>query len=500
MGDVTSEALEQATITGVRWLAFMRVASETIALLAAVVLARLVTPAEFGRGAVALIFIMLSVMLTFEGFASALVQRASVSQADRRAAMLMSIVGGCILSLAVYAAPVWRPLFGARTAELIQLSSPSMLIASLGGVSRAAVWRKLDFRRVSTIDGMSLVVGSAASVSLAFAGAEAEAIVIGGLVQTATTTLLLLIAEPPPLPGWSGRSQRQIVAFGIPAALAALVDTLFRNIDYAILAARLPAAQAGFYYRAFNVGVVYQDKLSRIMTQIGFPLYSRVVDRDELRRLHERVARLHAVVIFPLLASLVVLAPLLVPLVFGAAWTPAVVPTQILVVAGMVAAILTGYPQLMLALGRPRALLHFNIAMLVVYAGAVFAASSHGLVAVSITVGAVHLAILAGVYRFLLQRYMGISLLRLVPELGPAVVGCLALLAVTVPLASVLGHAWPRAATVAVTGSVGMMTYALVLRTGFPAAWADLNNLLVRVFPILVRVQRRRTLNPAAAP
>ncbi|MGH2866388.1 MAG: oligosaccharide flippase family protein, partial [Solirubrobacteraceae bacterium] len=370
----------------------MRVASETVALAAAVALARLVSPADFGRAAVALIFIVLGVMLTFEGFASALVQRPSVQDADRRAAMLLSLVGGCLLSLAAYgAAPLWQALFGSRTAALIQLASPGMLIAALGSVSRATVWRSLNFRRVSTIDLVSLLVASLASVALAIAGLGADAIVIGGLAGLATTTLLLVVAEPPPLPRWSWRSQRQIAAFGLPAALAALVDTLFHNVDYAILAARLPAAQAGFYYRAFNVGVVYQDKLSRIMMQIAFPVYSRTRDRDELRRLHERAARVHAAVIFPLLAALIALAPLLVPLVFGPAWKPAVVPTQILAVAGMVAAILTGYPQVMLAIGRPKALLQFNLGMLIVYGVAILAASSYGLIVVSVVAASVYL-------------------------------------------------------------------------------------------------------------
>lgn len=493
--------LDEATVSGVRWLTVMRAISETVGLLAAVVLARLVTPAEFGRAAVALIIIMLSVLLTFEGFASALVQRAEVSEADRRAAMLMSIAGGSLLTVAVYAAPIWQPLFGARTAVLIQLAAPSMVVASLGGVSRATVWRRLDFRRVGLVDGMSLLIGSATAVVLAAAGLGAKAIVIGGLVQTATTTVLLVMSAPPPVPGWSASSQRGIASFGVPAALAALVDTLFHNIDYVILAARLTAAQTGFYYRAFNVGVVYQDKLSRIMTQVGFPLYSRVENRDELRRMHERVARLHAVVIFPLLALLIVLAPILVPLVFGPAWRPAVVPTQILVGAGMVAAILTGYPQVMLAIGRPRALLKFNLAMLLVYAGAIFAASSYGLVAVSITASCTYGLILVGVYRFLLRRYFGISLLGLVSELGPALVSCLALLAVTGPLAALCGPVWPRAGTAAMTGSAGLLAYALVLRVGFPAAWSDLSKLLVRVFPILDRPRRGAALSaPSAAP
>jgi O-antigen/teichoic acid export membrane protein len=487
-----SGSLDDATVSGVRWLAVMRVVSETIGLGAAVALARLISPADFGRAAVAMIFITIGVMLTFEGFASALVQRPEVDDADRQTAMLMSIVGGCVLAVIIYAlaTPVWRPLFGARTAALIQLVSPSVLIAALGGVSRATVWRRLDFRKVSMVDAISLFAGSVVAVGLAGAGMGARAIVIGGIVQTAVTTLMLVIAAPPPWPRWTGGSQRAIVGFGIPAALAALVDTLFRNVDYAILAARAPAATAGFYYRAFNVGVVYQDKLSRIMTQIAFPVYSRTADREQLRRMHERAARVHAAVIFPLLASLIALAPTLVPFVFGSPWRPAVVPTQILAGAGMVAAILTGYPQVMLAIGRPRSLLNFNMAMLLVYGTAVLLASRHGLVVVAVTVTAVYLVILVGVYRLLLQRHVGITLWRLIPELGPAIAGCVALLAVAVPLTHLLGPL-PRIVNAAGAGSAGLAAYAMVLRVLFRPAWQDVVTLVVRVFPQITRIRRR---------
>jgi lipopolysaccharide exporter len=499
--DEEAQTLREATLTGVRWLVMMRGASEVSNFVAAVVLARLLSPADFGRAAVSLIFVMLGVMLTFEGFASALVQKPEVSDQDRRVAMLMSLIGGSVLSLAVYGltGPVWRPLFGPGAAGLIQLISPAMLIAALGGVSRATVWRSLDFRRVSMIDMVSTLGGSIAAVAFAAAGLGAKSIALGGLVQTIATTALLVTAAPPPLPRWSRASQRGITAFGLPAALAALVDTLFRNIDYAILEARLPAAQAGFYYRAFNVGVVYQQKLSQVMVQIAFPVYSRAGAREQVRAIHERAARVHAVVIFPMLATMVALAPLIVPMVFGPQWKPAVVPTQILCVAGGIQAILTGYPQLMLAIGRPRTLLFFNLAVLVIYATAITLAADSGLVVVSIVAASVYVAVLVGVYRILLQRYIGISLWRIIPELGPAFAGSLALVVVTLPIADGLRSFCPAPVTVIVAASAGLFGYAVILRSFFRAAWDDFYTLLVRIVPPLGRVERLRR-RPVTAP
>jgi O-antigen/teichoic acid export membrane protein len=199
----------------------------------------------------------------------------------------------------------------------------------------------------------------------------------------------------------------------------------------------------------------------------------------------------HAAVIFPLLASLIVLGPVLIPFVLGGEWIPAVRPAQILAVAGMVAAVLTGYPQVMLAVGRPRALLNFNVAMLIGYAAIVAAVAQQGLITISIAVVVGYLAILAGVYRFMLQRHLGISIGRLVPELGPAVVGCLALAVIDEPLRRLLYPAIGAAPTIVIAGSAGIAAYCLALRFVSRATWNDLSGLAARVLPLPSAVSAR---------
>ncbi len=161
-------------------------------------------------------------------------------------------------------------------------------------------------------------------------------------------------------------------------------------------------------------------------------------------------------------------------------------PTQILAVAGMVAAILTGYPQVMLALGRPRALLRFNLAMLLGYAAVIALAASHGLIVVSIVVAAFYLAILAGVYRLLLRRHLGISIRGLLSELGPALAGCVALAAVAVPLQALLSPVLAPLPALALVGAAGLAAYVGTLRAVSPPAWRDLALLLARVLPVPV--------------
>ena len=243
--------------------------------------------------------------------------------------------------------------------------------------------------------------------------------------------------------------------------------------------------------------MVYQQKLSGVMVQVAYPLYSRTTDIGRLRSIHERAARVHAAIIFPLQSLLIVLAPVLVPYVFGQAWVPAVVPTQVLAVAGMFAAVLAGYVQVMLAIGRPKPLLAFNAGRLALFAGVVLLASRHGLVTVAVAVVGAYFLILLGAYRLLLQRYVGISIGRLAPELGPALMGCAGMLAVSLPLMQMLTGLVPRLVQMILVATVGLCVYSLVLRVAFPSAWADAQTLVGQVLSPLARRFGRR--EPTAA-
>jgi hypothetical protein len=144
----------------------------------------------------------------------------------------------------------------------------------------------------------------------------------------------------------------------------------------------------------------------------------------------------------------------------------------------------------MLAVGRARPLLWFNVATTVMYGFAVFLASRHGLVVIAFTVCGVYLVILLSAYQFLLNRYLGLSITRLIPELGPALVGCLALVIVDLALRQVLG-AMPDIGIVMIAGGAGLIAYALVIRCLFPRAWKDFGALITRVFPATGRIRRR---------
>jgi O-antigen/teichoic acid export membrane protein len=246
---------------------------------------------------------------------------------------------------------------------------------------------------------------------------------------------------------------------------------------------------------------VYQDKISGIMTRLAFPVYSRTKDLAELRRLHERATRVHAAVVVPLLAVLIATAPVLVPWLFGPVWQPAVLPSQILAVAGMIAAVLTGYPQVLLAAGRPRALMRFNIGLLAAYVAVVWLTAPYGIVVVAVGVVAIHVGMLIVIYGILFRRVVGVPVGRMVGDIAPGVVGGGALLAVAFPLAALLESVGaPAPIVIGGVALVGLAVHSLVLHTAFPGVWNDLTSLARRIAPARLGGRGGTPVVPSAPP
>ena len=108
-----------------------------------------------------------------------------------------------------------------------------------------------------------------------------------------------------------------MLEYGVPASFAAVSWVGFRNCDYAIVGARLGVLQAGLYFRAYNLGVEYQKKVSLVLGQVGFPILARTGSPAAMAAARGEMVRLLTIALFPLLAILAITAPVLVPWIFG---------------------------------------------------------------------------------------------------------------------------------------------------------------------------------------
>ena len=502
MSDVRTNAeLTEAAASGLRWIAYARVAIEVLLLGSMVVLARLMPPSAFGMFAVVLIVQELAVTVPGEGIGSALVQRRNVRREHFQGGLALSLLIGIGMAaiFLVLAATVVPVLFGSETAALVALATPCFLLGAVFALPMAVLRRRLDFRRISLIDLTQSCVRSVTSIVLAAGfGLDAPALVLGGLAAMCATAVVALAFAPVPVPRWRAAAIRDLLPYGGPAALACVAWTGFRNGDYAIVGARLGAAQAGFYWRGYQLAVEYQRKISTVMSQIAFPVLSRTAGSEEMFALRRRMVRLLTVTLFPLLATLVLVAPVLIPWLFGPAWEPAVLPTQILAGAGAATVVIDAVGSVLMAEGRTRALLGYGVAHFVVYAGAVLVASTRGVAAVAVAAVLVHGVFLVVAYQLMLRGREERAVRLLWADVSAACLSCLGLLAVAGPIDWLLRDAGaPALLHMALVGAGAAVGYCTALRLAFPEAWRDLLRLVRRVLPArLVRAGVRRLPAP----
>jgi O-antigen/teichoic acid export membrane protein len=272
-------------------------------------------------------------------------------------------------------------------------------------------------------------------------------------------------------------------------------------VDYVLLAAFIPAFQVGLYMRAFTLGSDYQSKISQILLSVAFPVLSRARDRDEVRRLRERMIRVHVSVLFPLLFGLIAVAPEFVPWMYGEPWADAGHLTQILALGGMIAAVGTGTGPLLMATGHTQALFVYNVVGFAMYTSAVLLSVSFGVTAVCVAVVTSRLLGFVALQYLIVERRVGIPILETArDDVVPAFAAGLPQLVLTWVLLHLgLDVGLPVAAAILFAGVIGLVLNAVIIRWFFPTTWADLRMLADKLVPRASGARRLRR-SPARKP
>ena len=485
--------MREATFHGVRWFGLTTAVVQIVNIAAAVFLARLISPGDFGRLAVSVVVSEFSLMIANETIGTPLVQRPDITREHLECATLLGLmigVGLALLTLLVIPF-VTTPVFGARTTDLFRLFAPQFAVTGLMIVPQARLQRDLNFRRIGVSEAIGTVVAAVVAVALAFAGLGAAAYVLGTLIGVVIMALGYISGGRPVMPRWHGKQMHELLGFGVPSAAAGFAGVTYRNADYMILGARLPSVIVGYYYRAFTLGVEYERRLSGVLARILFPVYTRTEDPARRLALRLRIVRVNAVLVYPMLTLFIALAPALMPWLFGPHWIPAILPAQILAVAGMASCVRSLHGATVLAAGRPRSLFVFFFVEAVAYVATVWMASSYGLTVVCVAVSGFQVASLVIAYNVLLRSAVGMPRTQLFHDLGPAVAGCIPVLLVAAALRRALQGQVPVPVLLILAGAAGGAVYLVTLRVVSQEAWGDVVLLARRVLPGVERLGRR---------
>jgi len=332
-------SLKQKTISGLLWSSVESIASQGIQFIFGIILARLLTPKEFGLIGMVAIFIAVSESFINSGFSSALIRKKNCTQADYSTVFFFNLAAGIIFFILLFlSAPAIGGFFkepGLKS--IVQVLSIVLIIDSFTLIQRTILTKRIDFKLQTKVTLISSFIAGSVAITLAYKGFGVWSLVIQTLLRQALNSFFLWLWNKwKPSLIFSKVSFRELFGFGSKILLSGLIDTIYRNVYQLIIGKYFSAEQLGYYTRAGQFESLPTKNITNIMTRVSYPVLAQMQDDPVmLKSGYKKMIRSTMLVTFLLTLGLSAVAEPLVISFIGEKWRISVVYLQLMCFSGM---------------------------------------------------------------------------------------------------------------------------------------------------------------------
>ena len=358
-------SLKQKTARTLKWNTIDKFASQVLYAVTGVVLANVLSKSDFGLVGAMLVFQAFASLFVDSGFSSALIQKKTPTETDYCTVFYFNLA----MSVAIYAvlwfcAPLIADIFGdERLVSLSRVMFLSFILNATAIVQTNRLMKQMTVARVAIGNTLGLVVSGAVGIWMAFAGYGAWAIVWQTIVLAAVKSLFLWLTT-----GWVPRSRfsmaslRSVFSVGSGVMMSSFLNTVSLNVYSFIIGAYYNLVKLGCYTQADKWSKMGVMSISQILTSSFLPVLSGCQDDAErFCRMMRKMNRFTAYLVFPLMLLLITAAEPIFHILFGTKWDEAIVMFQILTARGIFVVLTSLYNNYILALGKSRSLIVYEI-------------------------------------------------------------------------------------------------------------------------------------------
>ena len=319
---------------GVKWSGAELGFRFALRIVALAILARLLTPEDFGVFAAAMTVIELLMPLSTLALENALVQQKELSAgAVSMATIIALLFSSAFMLVTLLAAPLISLVYNdEKVTELLSVLAYSFPAAAISTLLLAVLRRRLAFAELSIIAFVGFNLASLVTIAMAYTGYGVWSLVVGYYVQILAQLLLTFRWVKPRFykPVWSS-DVKSMLRFGTGQSLSSMLSYWALQGDYVVIGRMLGTASLGFYTRAYQLVSVVPTIFARIQSTVLFPAFSRFDTRSaEFGERFVLGVEGLSVLTLPICAGAVVVAPELVETILGNGWEPVVLPLQVL--------------------------------------------------------------------------------------------------------------------------------------------------------------------------
>jgi lipopolysaccharide exporter len=330
-----------------KWVGVGHVLSQVAWYSMVLVLAAMLPPTAFGTVAIGVTLVGVATLLASAGTGGSIIAATHLTEGQLRSAVRLNLAIGIVISggIAALAAPVVTTLAHGGDVLAVRALSVSVLLAAVAVVPVAILQKELEFKRFAVVNAAAASLTAVAAIIAAALGAGVWALVIRQVVYQGFVAAFAWIAVWPLLSAIKSQPSTQNAEIGRPvraadqdrlAFLALSASYLLGfTVDNAVVGGATNATQLGFYALAFTLGFAPMTQFGSQLVQVLFPAAAATSDLATVGRRTLKAARLVALMLLPLVAPAIVLAPVLIPTLFGNEWRPIVTPFQLFICLGV---------------------------------------------------------------------------------------------------------------------------------------------------------------------
>jgi O-antigen/teichoic acid export membrane protein len=357
--------IRDKAISGFGWTAFEGIFSQGVIFLVGIVLARLLTPEDFGLIGIVTVFIAITSSLVEGGFSEALIRKTNVDQIDFSTVFYTNMA----ISVALYALLI---MFSENIASyfeetelrsLLNYSGIVIIINAICIVQNAMLTIRLNFRILSIINIVSSLGSAIVALLMAYWDYGVWSLVSLSILRPLIRCILLIInGKWKPVLIFSLERFKELFGFGYKLLISTIINTVYKNIYYFLIGKFFSPTALGYYTRADQFQAPFSVNITRAISNISFPILASLQnDRSRFKTVFIKFLKFSVLINFSILLAIAAIAKPLVFVTIGEKWSASIFYLQLLCIPGMLYPLQKLNLNLLTSLGYSNLLLKIEI-------------------------------------------------------------------------------------------------------------------------------------------
>lgn len=359
------KGLKQKAAAGMVWTALQKYSTMLISFISGIILARLLTPYDYGCIGMLSIFMVLAEAFIDGGFGSALIQKKSPSQEDYSTIFWWNLGMAVLMYTVLFiSAPAISRFYDIPLlSNVLRVQGLVLFIYAFNIVQRNQLRKKLNFKVLSIVTIITSVTSLIVTIIMAYKGFGVWALVAQNMITAAIPAIVFwFFIKWRPILVFSKRSFRELFGFGFYMFLTNLLNQFGQQIQGLLIGKVYNPSTMGYYSKAHATEKLASTSIGSVMNQVTYPLYAEAQDdKKQLANMIKRITMTLSYITWPLMFILLLCAKPIFVLLYSDRWLDSVPYFQVLCISGLAYCLQSVNNQSIAAIGKSRAMFVWTV-------------------------------------------------------------------------------------------------------------------------------------------